>query len=515
MTSNHLDRRNFLKYAGVSIAATHFSGFMSQAAFAQNERPAGKLKPNILLITSEDNGPHLSCYGDPYVKTPNLDKLAAQGVQFTNAYVSQAGCSPSRSSIFTGLYTHQNGQIGLATHNLRMYRPDMPNIFRSLKENGYTTGIIGKIHVNPESAFPLDYHNPMGSFEQRDVRKEAEAAAEFIRENADKPFILMINYKDAHRKFFAQRNGLPAKPLTAEDVKPLPEIGLDSPELRKQTANYYNCMSRLDSGIQMLMEKLDQSGQRDNTLVIYLGDHGEDILRGKRTSYEGGVKIPLIMNWPKKIDPGQVRKELVSTIDFFPTLLDITGAKPVDGLPGMSLKPLFKNKPVKWRNYLFTEYHLHSGHNFYPQRTVRDKRYKLILNLLHGQVNPGYGFTNKRFFKAGEIDQLIKSSPNRIQNAYKILHTAPEYELYDLQNDPYEFNNLAELPEYKDQLDNLKAQLAAWRKKTKDPLLDPDNLKRLKAEVDSCWDNGEYEKKQHWDYPDYFFPKLNKNTNAT
>lgn len=507
MDPGHLNRRNFLKYAGVGIAATQVSGFMSQIAFVQKESQAKASKPNILLITSEDNGPHLSCYGDPYVKTPNLDKLAGEGIRFTNAYVSQAGCSPSRSSIFTGLYTHQNGQIGLATHNLRMYRPDIPNIFRSLKENGYTTGIIGKIHVNPESAFPLDYHNLMGDFGHRDVRKEAEAAAGFIRKNANKPFILMINYKDAHRRFIAQQKGLPAKPLTPEDVKPLPEIGLDSPELRKQTANYYNCMSRLDSGIGMLMEKLDQSGKRDNTLVIYLGDHGADILRGKRTSYEGGVKIPLIMNWPKEIMPGQVRKELVSTIDLFPTLLDITGTKPVPGLPGMSFKPLFMDKSVKWRNYLFTEYHLHSGHNFYPQRTVRDKRYKLILNLLHGQINPGYDFTNNRFFKAGEIDQLVKASPMHIQNAYKTMHIAPEYELYDLQNDPYEFNNLAQLPESKEVLDKLKGQLAAWRKKTNDPLLNPDNLKRLKAEVDSCWDNDEYEKKQQWDYPDYFFSK--------
>jgi len=507
MAPSHINRRDFLKYAGVSIAATQVSGFISQTAFAHNESQAEASRPNILLITSEDNGPHLSCYGDPYVKTPNLDKLAREGIRFTNAYVTQAGCSPSRSSIFTGLYTHQNGQIGLATHNLRMYRQDIPNIFRSLKENGYATGIIGKIHVNPEAAFPLDYHNRMASFEHRDVRKEAEAASAFIRKNANKPFLLMINYKDAHRPFIAQQKGFPAKPLKPEDVTPLPGIGLDSPELRRQTANYYNCMSRLDSGIQMLMEKLDQSGKRDNTLVIYLGDHGADILRGKRTSYEGGVKIPLIMNWPKRIMPGQVRKELVSTIDLFPTLLDITGARPVHGLPGMSLKPFFKHKSVKWRNYLFTEYHLHSGHNFYPQRTIRDKRYKLILNLMHGQINPGYDFTNKRFFKAGEIDQLIKSSSRRIQDAYKIMHIAPEYELYDLQNDPYEFNNLAQLPESKEILNRLKAQLAAWRKKTNDPLLNPENLKRLKAEVDSCWKTGEYEKRQHWDYPDYFFSK--------
>ncbi len=113
-------------------------------------------RPNILLITSEDNGPELGCYGDPYAKTPHLDALARQGIRFDRAFVTQAGCSQSRASILTGLYPHQNGQIGLATWKFRMYRDDTPNMVRSLKGVGYRTGIIGKLHVNPATAFPFD-----------------------------------------------------------------------------------------------------------------------------------------------------------------------------------------------------------------------------------------------------------------------------------------------------------------------------------------------------------------------
>ena len=501
------DRRTFLRNT-LGLAAA--SAFAPRALAADS---AKRRRWNILLITSEDNGPHLGCYGDPYAKTPHLDALAAGGVRFSNAYVSQAGCSPSRSTIFTGLYTHQNGQIGLATHGLRMYRKGTPNIFHSLKAAGYTTGLIGKIHVNPESAFPLDRHwKRPGGFPNRDVRWEAKTAGKFIA-GADKPFALMVNYNDAHRPFIRQQHGLPAKPLGSEDIKTLPEIGLDTPTLRRNTANYYNCMSRLDSGIAMLLKALAKTGKSDSTLVIYLGDHGADILRGKRTPYEGGVKVPLIVSWPGRMKGGQVRDELVSTVDLMPTILAAAAAAPLAGLPGRSLAPLVEGKRVDWRKYLFTEFHLHSGHNFYPQRTVRNARYKLIVNLLAGQVNPGYAFTNNRFFKPGEIEGAIKKSPRHIRDAYGILRVAPACELYDLKTDPREFHNLAGKSEHRAVLDELKAALADWRHRTKDPLLVPDNLKRLKAEVDSRWKGGKYKKKMDWKYPSYFFASERRGDN--
>ena len=219
-------------------------------------------RPNILLIVSEDNGPELGCYGDPYVRTPVLDRLAEEGVRFHNAYVPQAGCSQSRAALLTGLFPHQNGQIGLATWKFRMYREDTPNIVRSLKDAGYRSGIIGKLHINPASAFPFDAHHiPKSNFGRKQISKYAEHAAEFF-DSGDGPFFLSVNYPDAHRPFIKQIDGLPSNPLTGSDVKPLAYFGLDSPELRDDTANYYNCMSRLDSLIGDLLKALEESARR-------------------------------------------------------------------------------------------------------------------------------------------------------------------------------------------------------------------------------------------------------------
>ena len=418
-------------------------------------------RPNILMIVSEDNGPELGCYGDPYVQTPVLDRLAKEGVRFHNAYVAQAGCSQSRAALLTGLFPHQNGQIGLATWKFHMYREDTPNLIRSLKQNGYRTGLIGKLHVNPKSAFPFDMRkNTKSNFAREKLDTYASHAEEYFKGD-DKPFFLSVNYPDAHRPFTPQVNGVPKKPLVGENVKPLAYFGIDNSELRTQTANYYNCMNRLDTLIGDLLTGLDRSGKADNTIVVYIGDHGADMLRGKRTSYEGGTRIPMIVRWPNHGQTDTVRTELVSTLDLLPTLLEIAEVDPPKQLPGRSLLPLVRGEEASWRKYLYTEYHLHSAHNFYPQRTVRNTRYKLIQNLLPDQVNPGYAFTLNRFFS--NLQQTIDAAPHAIREAYRTMETPPKYELYDLENDPYEFENLVDDNSHAEVFAELKQQLAKWR----------------------------------------------------
>ena len=462
--------------------------------------------PNILLIVSEDNGPELGCYGTPYVKTPVLDGLAERGVRFENAYVPQAGCSQSRAALLTGLYPHQNGQIGLTTWKFRMYQAETPNLVRRLKQAGYRTGILGKLHVNPETAFPFDVKKiPSANFSRANLDNYAKEAAIFFQA-AEAPFFLSVNYPDAHRPFIAMTDSLPETPLVADDVKPLAYFGLDTPQLRAETANYYNCLSRLDSLIGDLLGTLQESGKADDTLVIYLGDHGADLLRGKRTSYEGGVKIPMIVHWPGETKPGHVVRELVTTLDLMPTLLTVADADPVENLPGWSLTPLLKGKSPIWRRYLFTEYHTHSAHNYYPQRTVRGTRYKLVQNLLPGQENPGYNFTLQRFFP--ELPEVIDAAPALVRDSYRRMKTPAAFELYDLHQDPYEFNDLVSDPRYKVTLDTLKKELARWRKETRDPLLDSASLQRLKSEMEACQVNGKPDKSLlHLTYPDYFFAK--------
>ena len=166
-------------------------------------------RPNILLIVSEDNGPELGCYGDPYVRTPNLDRLAAEGVRFDRAFVAQAGCSQSRAAYLTGLYPHQNGQIGLATWNFRMYREDMPNIPRSLKAAGYRTGMIGKLHINPKEAFPFDMHEiKTANFAREHLGDYAKFAEKYFTAD-DRAFFLSVNYPTRTARGFVRLKDCP------------------------------------------------------------------------------------------------------------------------------------------------------------------------------------------------------------------------------------------------------------------------------------------------------------------
>ena len=432
---------------------------------------------NILFIVSEDNGPELGCYGAP-VRTPHLDRLAEEGTLFWNAYVAQAGCSQSRAAFLTGLYPHQNGQIGLATWKYRMFSARIPNVVRTLKEAGYRTGIIGKLHVNPESAFPFDYKAiPSANFSRKAMGGYSTFAQQFIA-SSQRPFFLQVNYPDAHRPFIKSVKGLPKEPLEPLDVDVLPFIGINHPELRQQSADYYNCMMRLDSYLGDLLRVLDESGKSSKTVVVYIGDHGADVMRGKRTSYEGGVRVPMIIRWPGS-QGGQLRKELVSLLDLYPTFCEIAKTKVPSNLAGRTLKPLLHGETPPWRKYLFTEFHLHSNHNPWPQRTVRDERYKLIFNPLAGQVNPGYEFTmSKKFFHASE-GELLSHASDSVLAAYKLMRKPPMYELYDLNKDPHEFNNIFDDVEHDKTRTRLISELKKWQSETGDALTCPETARRL------------------------------------
>jgi N-sulfoglucosamine sulfohydrolase len=458
-----------------------------------------KTRLNVLLIVSEDTSPHLGCYGDTTVPTPNLDRLATEGIRFTRAYVTTASCSESRSSLFTGLYPHQNGQIGLATHNFSMYR-SWPNIPSLLKQAGYRTGVLGKIHVNPESAFPFDLHwrDPkFCSFDKRDVRKMAEVAGEFMRASRE-PFFLMVNYPDTHLPFLAQQNGIPERPLTANEVKTPPSVGLDAPRFRRDLANYYNCVQRLDTGIGMLLEELRRSGHDKDTLVIFLGDHGAQFPRGKLTCYEVGVRVPLLIRWPGK-PVGFVRDELVSTVDILPTILEATAIAQPTNLAGRSLAPLFQSDRVAWREYLCTEYHAHIASVYYPQRTIRDGRYKLIVSLLPDRPDPTQAvyLSSKTWWATLTAADMAKGS-EQIQRAFELWARPGAERLYDLENDPHELTNLAGQPEHAKVQQRLREQLRQWQLQTRDPLLDAGCLARLTAEMGAT-----PKAKDTWKYSDY------------
>jgi N-sulfoglucosamine sulfohydrolase len=469
--------------------------------------------PNVLLIVSEDNGPHLGCYGDPYVATPHLDQLATEGVRFTQAYTTQAVCSPGRASILTGLYPHQNGQIGLATHKYEMYAA-FPNIPGLLKEAGYRTGIIGKLHVNPESAFPFDYwwnDRDYISFENRDVHQIAERAAGFMNEE-DKPFFLMVNYPDAHLPFHRQQFGLPETPYEADDVAPPPFVGIDTPRLRAHTADYYNCMSRLDTGVGLLLDALHRAGKAEDTLVIFTTDHGAQLSRGKTSIYEAGLRVPYILRWPGRVQAGLVRDELLSHIDILPTIMEATGLTCPKTAPGQSVLPIARGDAPPWRTYLFAEWGSGGPTIYFPQRSVRDRQYKLIINLLQDRASPSSGYSGPdQHWVPGATLEEISGADASIQQAYARYANPPVEELYDLENDPWEFNNLADRPEFEAIQDRLKARLQAWQVETHDAIQDPACLARLTAEhdriVETYYQEGPWgtSRDYKWTYSDYLY----------
>ena len=327
-------------------------------------------RPNILLIVSEDTGQDLSCYGDTNVPTPHLDSLARDGVLFENAYITQSVCSPSRSTIFTGLYPHQNGQIGLATHAYTMFRR-FPTTYSILQEAGYATGLIGKTHVNPASVVEdyVDYRAIEGAnFAKQNLGEYADHAATFIESAGDSPFFLTVNLPDTHWPFQDQVDGRPENPVGPGDVTVMPYIGMTNQRIQEYAASYYNCVQRLDGCVGELLEALAHSGRAENTLVIFIGDHGAQMARGKIWPLEAGVKIPLMVRWPGVAGQGRRCDELVSTIDFLPTFLEVAGLPPNDELPGCSLVPLLEGDSCGFRDYLAVERNSDVAFLHFPQR---------------------------------------------------------------------------------------------------------------------------------------------------
>ena len=446
---------------------------------------------NVLLIISEDNGQHLGCYGDTNVATPNIDRLAAEGVRFANASTTQSVCSPGRASIFTGLYPHQCGQIGLATHNYAQYEA-FPNLFSLLKNEGYRTGLVGKLHVNPEEDFPIDmwWNDPdFISFQNRDVHKMTEVGQAYITESAQ-PFFLTVAYPDAHLPLLRQQCGIPAVPYEVGDVAVLPQVGIDSPRLARHTADYYNCMSRLDTAVGLLLAELEKSGKADDTLVIFTTDHGAQFSRGKTTCYEGGLSVPHIVRWPGVGTAGSVRQELVSHVDILPSVTDALGLEAPAGA-GQSQVPLWKADPgdqtIKWRDHVCAEWTGANPPCYFPQRSIRSARYKLIVTYLTDRPNPNAMFYSgpEQLWKPGATVQEIAQSSEPVQAAYDTFLNPPAEEFYDLSKDPWEFNNRINDPELVAVRDDLRKKLAAWQKQTDDRIVDPDVLQRLTAEHDA------------------------------
>lgn len=473
---------------------------------------------NIVFYIADDLGAYLGCYGYPQVKTPNIDKLAADGTMFTNAYATTASCSASRSVVMTGLHNHANGQYG-HQHSFHKFAcwPNtialaMPQVMRRA---GYRTAHAGKHHVAPAEVFDFGKYL---SGDGRNTVQQVNQCAEFIKEKSDKPFFLYIGCADPHRgggddedsplpdkaNLFGNKPGKQSYPGVEETFyKPeevfVPPFLPDTPTCRAELVQYYQSVSRVDRGIGRLVEVLKEAGVYEKTLIVITSDHGMAFPGGKTTVYEPGLKVPFIVRNPYAAKRGVKSEALISHVDITPSLLDFAGGLDVEkNAPKEMMDPAayWKEKRVgkgenlgprrgleryhgrSWIGILELENDptrtvVHGSHTFheiqmyYPMRSLRDERFKLIWNI----ANPlPYPFASD-LWAAASWQAQYKLGMDAKYGAKTVGEyiQRPRFELYDMKYDPDETKNLADDPEHKATLEDYKAKLKAFQKEFGDP----------------------------------------------
>ena len=430
---------------------------------------------NVLLIVADDQGRDLGVYGNPVLRTPNLDALAARGTLFTNAFATVSSCSPSRSVIYTGLYSHSNGMYGLAhdVHNQHLL-PTVRTLPQYLKAAGYRTGLVGKKHILPESALAFDEELAPERPGNRDVAFMAGEARKFISRSGGKPFLLIVGYSDPHR---APENfgNTQTWPQVARATYDPAKIGVpahlpDLPEVRRDLAQYYESVSRLDSGVGLLLNVLRDTKHEGDTLVVYLSDNGRAFPGAKTTLYDEGIHLPLIVASPAQSRRGVRNNAMVSWVDITPTILDWAhAAAPRDQqLAGRTLLPILEQADPPGWDRVFASHSFHEIQQYYPMRALRTREYKYILNIA----------APLEFPIAGDIVssptwQVVAARPSvglGARTVQAFLHR-PAEELYDLRQDPSEVRNLAADPAHREVLERMRAEMTKFRAETHDPWL--------------------------------------------
>lgn len=472
--------------------------------------------PNVLLVVAEDMGPQIGAYGCVEARTPHLDGFARQGVRFDHAWCNYPLCSPARSALLTGLPPHENGTMGLTTFGFATFE-GVPNLPRLLNyERGYRTGLLGKLHVLPEERFPFHLRwadSQHFSFTGRDYPRMLRFADAFM-DDASSPFFLMVALPDAHVPYLRQSFGEPRQPLTAADVGIVPGMDRRQPMCEQWYADYHNCIQRIDFAFGGLMDILDRRGLRDNTLVMFTSDHGLQFPRGKLSLYEPGMSIPMLMGGPGIAPRADGVRTPVSQVDVFATILDAADIECPLPRRGESLMDLAAaDDPDRC---VFGEITASMPHIYFPQRAVRNGRYKLIWTHGADKPDPYYHMLKEQFSSPGEMsppcppnsmsrppippaDQLSSV----MSDAYEVWRKPPAWQLYDLHADPLETANRAGDPALAEQERHLRVQLEHWMRDTDDFILDDTRRTRFEAEIEDYIGTGEAPLKRRgyeWNY---------------
>ncbi|MGB7160640.1 MAG: sulfatase [Tepidisphaeraceae bacterium] len=436
--------------------------------------PALAAQRNVLLIIADDMGLDGGCFGNDAVATPNLDRLASEGTRFANAFATVSSCSPSRAVLLTGLYTHQNGQYGLAhAEHKQSTRDDVQSLPKLLGQRGYRTAIVGKNHVTPETVY--NYAATLKPQPPRSVTGMSVAAGDFLAGRDERPFFLVVGFTEPHRAKvgFGNDTNAASKPTRAYDPAKLrvPPFLPDDPAVRADLAEYYKAIDRLDQGVGQLLDQLDRSGRRDDTLVIFLSDNGMPFPGAKTNLYDAGIRLPLIVRVPGT-KPGIVSRAMVSWIDVAPTVLEFAGAAAPKTLPGRSILPIVEQDDAPDRDVVFASHVMHEVTMYYPMRAIRTRTHKLIWNLTGPLPYPIAG----DIFRSPSWRAILKTGDmgGRTRDGY--LHR-PEFELYDLAKDPNELKNVAADAAYAEVLADLKSHLMKQLAETNDPWLGPDRTR--------------------------------------
>ena len=463
--------------------------FSACAAYAE--------KPNFIIIIGDDiSWNDWGCYGHPTIRTPNVDKLASQGIKFTNTFLTASSCSPSRCSIMSGRYPHNNGAAELHTPYLK----GMASMPGQLKKEGYYTASAGKWHMGENLRTDFD-------------RIERGTGALGGEENwnkvlqerpKEKPFFMWFAALDAHRIWHADEWGTPH---TQEDAI-VPPYLVDTPETRQDLASYYNEVSRMDHYVGMVRKELEKQGVSDNTIIIVMADNGRPFPRSKTRVYDSGMKTPFVVYWPEGItQKGSSSNSLISVIDIAPTVVELAGGEIPVSFQGKSFASVLQDPSKDFRQYVFSE---HNWHDYEAhERMVRSKDYLYVLNSRPQYDNAGPADSRR---SPAHLDLLKQRDALQLTAAQSDLFAIPraKEELFNVVDDPEQVSNIADNSRFNNVLLDFRKVMELWRLETKDNT--PDNLTPDKFSRDTGQRLGKEFKTENGEMPGVGSGALDSNT---
>ncbi|MFW5798092.1 MAG: sulfatase [Planctomycetota bacterium] len=411
-------------------------------------------KRNLIVLTSHDLGAHLNCYGHTTVESPNIDRLAAQGTLFENYFCTAPTCSPSRAGLWTGRYPHSTGMLGLVHQPFYWsLHDDEKHTAQFFKEDDYQTGLFGDQHCNFPDAKRLgyDFEEPGKKYINPPAEYSAGKMTEWLNSDVsnEKPFMLQIGFHEPHRPF----DHCGTEPYDKKGVE-VPDFLPDNEYFRKDFAGYQGAIKRLDDAVGMVLDALDESGHADNTTVVFTVDHGIPFPRAKMNLYDPGLRTALIIRDPA-CQGGRRVEHMLSNVDLNPTLLEHFGYTPVPNVHGRSFLPLLAGGDYVEREEIFATQTYH-GSNYIPMRAMRTHTHKYIINFYHQQV----------LTKPPKHDAAEQVAASEV-----LSRARPTFELYDLEADPKEFENVSGKPEYREVEQAMDRRIRDWMKETQDPIL--------------------------------------------